>query len=45
MLTESFCSLTFAIGEEGNNNEAVKFYERFEFQPFPDQSRKLFRVG
>jgi hypothetical protein len=26
------------------DDDAVKFYQRFDFQLFPDQSRKLFRT-
>ncbi len=29
---------------EALNDEAVRFYQRFEFQAFPDQPYKLFRT-
>ncbi len=34
----------FAVVVDAIDDEAVKFYQRFEFQLFPDQPRKLFRA-
>ena len=34
----------FAVVVEAIDDEAVKFYQRFEFQTFPDQPYKLFRT-
>lgn len=34
----------FAVVVDAINDEAVKFYQRFEFQAFPDQPYKLFRT-
>jgi GNAT superfamily N-acetyltransferase len=43
----SFAVVVDAIApgaSEAIDDEAVKFYQRFEFQAFPDQSHKLFRT-
>nr|WP_279239775.1 GNAT family N-acetyltransferase [Scytonema sp. UIC 10036] len=34
----------FAVVVEAIDDEAVRFYQRFEFQTFPDQPYKLFRT-
>ncbi|MEA5532817.1 GNAT family N-acetyltransferase [Crocosphaera sp. XPORK-15E] len=34
----------FAVVVEAIDDEAVKFYQRFEFQAFPDKPDKLFRT-
>ena len=34
----------FAVVVEALDDEAVRFYQRFEFQTFPDQPQKLFRT-
>ncbi len=43
-LSVSQAAASFAVVVDAIDDEAVKFYERFEFQLFPDQSRKLFRT-
>jgi hypothetical protein len=34
----------FAVVVDAIDNEAVRFYQRFEFQVFPDQPYRLFRT-
>ena len=34
----------FAVVVEAIDEEAVKFYQRFDFQAFPDRAFKLFRT-
>jgi predicted GNAT family N-acyltransferase len=43
-LSVSKTTASFAVVVDAIDDEAVKFYQRFEFQAFPDQSRKLFRT-
>jgi GNAT superfamily N-acetyltransferase len=43
-LSVSQTAASFAVVVDAIDDEAVKFYQRFEFQLFPDQSRKLFRT-
>jgi GNAT superfamily N-acetyltransferase len=43
-LSVSQAAGSFAVVVDAIDDEAVSFYERFDFQLFPDQSRKLFRT-
>jgi predicted GNAT family N-acyltransferase len=43
-LSVSMTAASFAVVVDAIDDEAVKFYQRFEFQTFPDQSHKLFRT-
>lgn len=43
-LSVSKTTASFAVVVDAIDDEAVKFYQRFEFQAFPDQSHKLFRT-
>jgi GNAT superfamily N-acetyltransferase len=43
-LTVSQTTGCFAVVVDAIDDEAVKFYQRFEFQLFPDQPYKLFRT-
>jgi predicted GNAT family N-acyltransferase len=40
----SKATASFAVVVEAIDNEAVKFYQRFDFQAFPDRAFKLFRT-
>jgi ribosomal protein S18 acetylase RimI-like enzyme len=40
----SKATAAFAVVVEAIDDEAVRFYQRFDFQVFPDQSFKLFRT-
>ena len=35
---------SFAVVVEAIDDEAVRFYQRFDFQAFPDRTFKLFRT-
>lgn len=43
-LSVSKTTASFAVVVDAIDDEAVKFYQRFEFQAFPDRSHKLFRT-
>jgi predicted GNAT family N-acyltransferase len=43
-LSVSKTTASFAVVVDAIDDEAVKFYQRFEFHAFPDQSHKLFRT-
>jgi GNAT superfamily N-acetyltransferase len=43
-LEVSFKTASFAVVVDAIDEQAVEFYQRFDFQPFPDQPRKLFRT-
>ena len=40
----SKATASFAVVVEAIDNEAVRFYQRFDFQAFPDRAFKLFRT-
>ena len=43
-LTASKATASFAVVVDAIDEPAVRFYQRFDFQPFPDSSTKLFRT-
>jgi predicted GNAT family N-acyltransferase len=43
-LTASKGTASFAVVVDAIDGAAVRFYQRFDFQPFPDSSTKLFRM-
>jgi len=43
-LSISKATASFAVVVEAIDEEAVKFYQRFDFQAFPDRAFKLFRT-
>ena len=43
-LAASKATASFAVVVDAIDDEAVRFYQRFDFQPFPDSSTKLFRT-
>lgn len=43
-LTASKATASFAVVVDTIDDAAVRFYQRFDFQPFPDSSTKLFRT-
>jgi predicted GNAT family N-acyltransferase len=43
-LTASRATASFAVVVDAIDDEAVRFYQRFDFQPFPDSPTKLFRT-
>lgn len=43
-LEASFKTASFAVVVDAIDEQAVNFYQRFDFQPFPEQPRKLFRT-
>jgi predicted GNAT family N-acyltransferase len=43
-LTASRATASFAVVVDAIDEAAVRFYQRFDFQPFPDSSTKLFRT-
>jgi predicted GNAT family N-acyltransferase len=43
-LAASKATASFAVVVDAVDDEAVRFYQRFDFQPFPDSPTKLFRT-
>jgi predicted GNAT family N-acyltransferase len=43
-LAASKATASFAVVVDAIDDEAVRFYQRFDFQPFPDSPTKLFRT-
>jgi predicted GNAT family N-acyltransferase len=43
-LAASRATASFAVVVDAIDDEAVRFYQRFDFQPFPDSPTKLFRT-
>ena len=43
-LAASKATASFAVVVDAIDDAAVRFYQRFDFQPFPDSSTKLFRM-
>jgi predicted GNAT family N-acyltransferase len=43
-LAASKGTASFAVVVDAIDDAAVRFYQRFDFQPFPDSSTKLFRM-
>jgi predicted GNAT family N-acyltransferase len=43
-LAASRATASFAVVVDAIDDEAVRFYQRFDFQSFPDSSTKLFRT-
>ena len=43
-LAASRATASFAVVVDAIDDAAVRFYQRFDFQPFPDSSTKLFRT-
>ena len=43
-LAASKATASFAVVVDTIDDAAVRFYQRFDFQPFPDSSTKLFRM-
>jgi predicted GNAT family N-acyltransferase len=43
-LVASKGTASFAVVVDAIDDAAVRFYQRFDFQPFPDSSTKLFRM-